>query len=136
MGWSAASGTANSAVAHFLNWILFSLPQKNGAFSADILHWYLVTIHYMAMLFCYLLCRDLGRSVAASVIAGLVFSLMGYMGATDWPQMMNGAVWGTPLCSYFFCERWRTQTAWSAAMCGLCLGLSWLKATTTKSLCF
>jgi hypothetical protein len=95
-------GQAQPGVAYFLNWILFSLPQKNGAFSADVLHWYLVTIHYMAAVFCYLLCRDLGRSVAASVIAGLVFSLMGYMGATDWPQMMNGAVWAPRVCFFFF----------------------------------
>ena len=40
-----------------------------------VLNWYFVLIHFMAALFCYLLCRDLKRSRVASVVAGFL-SLM------------------------------------------------------------
>lgn len=119
-------GQAQPGIAYFLNWLLFSIPLKNGFFSSDILHWYFAAIHYMAALFCYLVCRDLGRSVPASVIAGLIFSLTSYVGVTGWPQMLNGAVWA-PLVFLFLLRALRDRRPLgSAALSGLCLGISWL----------
>ena len=37
------------------------------------------------------MCASLSR--AASVLGGLVFALGGFMGNTDWPQILNGALW-------------------------------------------
>src|SRR5712692_282412 len=84
-------GQAQPGTAYPLNWILWLIPRKHGHIQMWALQWYYVTIHYMAALFCYWLCRDLGRSRAASLIAGLAFALAGYVGNTDWPQMVNGA---------------------------------------------
>ena len=119
-------GQAQPGVAYFLNWALFSIPLRNGFFSADILHWYFAIIHFMAALFCYWLCRDLRRSVPASIVAGLIFSLTGYMAVTGWPQMINGAVWA-PLVFLFLLRAVECRDPLgSAALCGLCLGMAWL----------
>src|SRR5262245_54739901 len=75
------------------NWILFSLPLRNGWIRQSFLHWYYVLIHFQAVASAYWLCRDLGRTRRASLLAGVVFGLSGYVGVTSWPQMINGAVW-------------------------------------------
>src|SRR5579864_1390571 len=86
-------GQAQPGAAYPLNWLLWLMPRRHDHIQMWAIQWYYVVFHYMAALFCYLLCRDLGRSRAASLIAGLAFSLAGYVGSTDWPQMVNGAVW-------------------------------------------
>ncbi len=126
--WTGQSliGQAQPGVAYPLNWLLWSLPLKNGHLQMGSLQWYYLAIHFMAALFCYWLCRDLGRSQTASLAAGLVFSLASYVGLTDWPQMINGAVW-TPLVFLFLLRAERGYRPWtSAALCGLCLGMAWL----------
>jgi hypothetical protein len=126
--WTGQSliGQAQPGVAYPLNWLLWSLPLKNGHLQIGSLQWYYLAIHFMAALFCYWLCRDLGRSQTASLAAGLVFSLASFVGLTDWPQMINGAVW-TPLVFLFLLRAERGHLPWSSgAMSGLCLGMCWL----------
>lgn len=119
-------GQAQPGAAYPLNWILFSVPLKNGQIRPDALRWYLVAMHYTAALFCYLLCRDLGRSRTASLLAGLVFALSCLVGNNDWPQMVNGAVW-TPLIFMFILRAVRGERPpVSAALAGACLGAAWL----------
>ena len=119
-------GQAQPGVAYFLNWLLYSMPMKNGVFSSDVLHWYVAVIHFMAAVFCYALGRDLGRSVPASMIAGLTYSLTSYMSTTSWPQMLNGAVWA-PLVFLFLIRAIEKRNPLpNAALAGLCLGLAWL----------
>lgn len=119
-------GQAQPGVAYFLNWALFLMPLKNGAFSSDVLHWYFVVIHYLAALFAYALCRDLGRSRTASALGALAFSVTSYMAVTGWPQMINGAMW-TPLVFLFLIRSVEgRRPLQSAALSGMCLGLSWL----------
>src|SRR5512133_994816 len=103
-------GQAQAGAAYPPNWLLFLFPLKNGWIRQSALHWYYVLIHYMAALFCFWLCRDLGRSRAASLLAGLGFALAGWMGSTDWPQMLNGAVW-TPLVFLFLLRAVRGESA-------------------------
>ncbi|HME06593.1 MAG TPA: YfhO family protein [Bryobacteraceae bacterium] len=126
--WTGQSliGQAQPGVAYPLNWLLWSLPLKNGHLQMGSLQWYYLAIHFMAAWFCYWLCRDLGRSPTASLAAGLVFSLASYVGLTDWPQMLNGAVW-TPLVFLFLLRAERGYRPWtSAALCGSSLGMAWL----------
>jgi hypothetical protein len=119
-------GQAQPGAVYPLNWILFAMPRSHGHISMVWLRWYFIVIHYLAALFCYLLCRDLGRSRAASLIAGLVFSLGGYLGTAWWPQMANGAVW-SPLVFLFLVRTVRGVRPWaSGALCGLSLGMAWL----------
>ncbi len=112
--------------AYPLNWLLFLIPRSQGHINTEALEWYFVVIHYLAALFCYLLCRDLGLSRGASMIGGLTFSLGGYIGMTRWPQMLNGAMW-SPLVFLFLLRALRGLRPFaSSALCGLCLGMSWL----------
>jgi membrane protein YfhO len=117
---------AQPGAAYPLNWLLFMLPLKNGLIQVDALNWYFISIHFMAILFCYMLCRDLQRSRSASLVAGCVFGLAGYVGNTDWPQMVNGAVWA-PLVLMFLLRAVRGQAPLlNAALSGGFLGLAWL----------
>src|SRR5271165_104923 len=112
--------------AYPLNWLLFLVPRTHGHIDPEALVWYFVAIHYLAALFCYLLCRDLGLSRPASMLAGLIFALTSYIGMTRWPQMLNGAIW-SPLVFLFLLRAVRGRRPWpSAVLCGLCLGMSWL----------
>ena len=119
-------GQAQPGVAYPLNWLLFLTPVRNGLLTAAALNWYFVLIHFMAIAFAYALCRDLGRSRAASLFAGCVFGLAGYIGGTDWPQMLNGAVWA-PLVLLFLLRAVRgRRPVFSAALSGGFLGIAWL----------
>jgi Bacterial membrane protein YfhO len=120
-------GQAQPGAAYPLNWLLFSLPLRHDGFIRWwALQWYFVAIRFMALAFCYLLCRDLGRSRAASLLAGCVFALGGYIGSAGWPQMVNGALW-LPLVLLFLLRAGRGQQPFrNAALSGMFLGLAWL----------
>lgn len=125
-GGQSLIGQAQPGAAYPPNWLLFLMPLKNGWMRQSAVHWYFVIIHFQAGLFCYWLCRDLGRSRLAAILAGSMFGLAGWMGSTDWPQMLNGAVWA-PAVFLFFCrmirgERPLVNAAWS----GACLGIAFL----------
>ncbi len=126
--WSGQSliGQAQPGAAYPLNWILFLMPLRNGWIRLAYLHWYFVLIHFMAVAFAYWFARDLGASRGGSAIAGLAFGLGGYVGTTDWPQMLNGAVWA-PLVFGFLRRSFEgVRPLASAALAGLFLGMSWL----------
>ncbi len=109
-----------------LNWLLFLTPLKNGFLSTTVLNWYQVLIHFMAALACYWLARDLKRSPLAAVLAGTLFGMSGFVGTTEWPQMVNGAVW-TPLVLMFFLRVQRGERPLlNSALSGACLGVSFL----------
>jgi hypothetical protein len=120
-------GQAQPGVAYPLNWILFALPLRHdGVIRWWALQWYFVIIRFMALAFCYLFCRDLGRSRAASLLAGCVFALGGYIGNTSWPQMVNGALW-LPLVFLFLLRAGRgEQPLRNAVLSGAFLGVAWL----------
>lgn len=126
--WSGQSliGQAQPGAAYPLNWILFLLPLRDGWIRLRYLHWYFVLIHFMAVLFAYWLARDRKLSRGASALAGMAFGLGGYVGTTDWPQMLNGAVWA-PLVFLFLLRalEGRRPTS-SAALSGMFLGMAWL----------
>jgi len=115
-----------TGAAYPANWLLGAFPFREGKLNVTLIHWYFVFIHFQAALFCYFLCRDWKRSHGASILGGLVFSLGGLLGNTDWPQILNGAVW-IPLIVLFLFRALRGQRAlFSAAMSGALLGVTWL----------
>jgi hypothetical protein len=119
-------GQAQPGTAYPLNWLLFNLPLDHGQISTVALQWYFVVIRFMAVAFCYLLCRELGRSRLASAIAGFVFGLAGVVATTGWPQMVNGAVWA-PLVFLFLLRAARGKKVFgNAALSGMFLGVAWL----------
>jgi hypothetical protein len=119
-------GQAQPGAAYPLNWLLFLMPLRDGLIRIESLNWYYVLVRFLAIAFAYALCRDLGRSRSASLIAGCVFGLAGFIGSTDWPQMVNGAVWA-PLVLLFLLRAVRGRSPlFSAALSGGFLGLAWL----------
>src|SRR5215472_2298116 len=125
-GGQSLIGQAQPGTAYPLNWILYSLPLKDGHIRRSYLHWYFALLHALAAWFCYWLCRDLGRSRMASLIAGTAFALAGIVGTIDWPQMLNGAIW-TPLVLMFLLRAVRGERpVFSAALSGFFLGIAWL----------
>src|SRR5882724_2896986 len=125
-GGQSLIGQAQPGTAYPLNWILYSLPLKEGHIRRSYLHWYFALLHVLAAWFCYWLCRDLGRSRLASLLAGTAFALAGIVGTTDWPQMLNGAIWA-PLVLMFLLRALRGERAvLSPALSGFFLGISWL----------
>ncbi len=123
-GGQSLIGQAQPGTAYPLNWILFSLPLRDGRIRLGYLNFYFVLIHFMAALFCYWLCRDLKRTRAAGLLAGVFFSLGGFMGSTGWPQILNGAVWA-PLIFMFVLRAGRGRRPWTnAALSGVCGGMA------------
>lgn len=108
------------------NWLLFLMPLPDGYMSLTAMHWYFVLIHYLGALFCFFLCRDLKLSFAASILAGGAFALGGFFGATDWPQILNGAIWA-PLVILFLLRSMRGERPLaSAALAGTFNGIAFL----------
>jgi len=126
LGGQSLIGQDQPGLAYPLNWLLFSVLLHNGRVSYSALNWYYMLIHYFAALFCYLLCRDLGRSVIASILGGLAFGLGGYIGTTDWPQMINAAIWAPLVFLFLFRSARGVRPLANAAFSGLFLGISWL----------
>jgi hypothetical protein len=109
-----------------LNWILFLLPLRHGQIQISILNWYLVVIHFMGAVFGYLLCRELRRSRSASILGGVAFAFSGFLGAIEWPQMLNGVVWA-PLVLLFFLRAMRGHRALlNSSLSGSCAGVAFL----------
>jgi hypothetical protein len=120
-------GQAQPGAAYPLNWLLFWLPlDKAGHIRPLFLDWYYIAIHFMAALFCYRLCRDLGRSQNASLLAAMVFSFGGYIGSTQWPQMLNGAVWIPLIFLYLLRAGAGKRIVVNGALAGAFFGVSWL----------
>jgi hypothetical protein len=119
-------GQIQPGAAYPLNWLLCLLPLKDGHLSVTALNWYFVFIHIMGAWFCYLLCRDLGRSRGGSVAAGLIFSLSGFMGSLVWPQMLNGVVWVPLVFLYLLRAANGGSRLGNAALSGMFLGFAWL----------
>ena len=126
--WAGQSliGQVQPGAANPLNWILFALPLGDGHIPLAALHWYWVLIHWLGAVFCYALCRDLGASLAASLLGACSFALTGYVGHTDWPQMLMSAIWA-PLVLLFLLRVFRGKRPWgSAALGGAALGMAFL----------
>jgi hypothetical protein len=120
-------GQAQPAAAYPPNWLMFLMPlTKNGWLRQDVLHWYYVLIHIFAALSCYALARELDRSKVASIIAACIYSLAGYVAYTDWPQMLNGAVWAPLVFLYIFRVYRGEKVLTSSMFSGFFLGLTWL----------
>jgi hypothetical protein len=111
-----------------LNWPLFLLPfGADGRIQPVFLHAQFIVSHILAAIFAYWLCRDLDRSRAASLLAGLGFSLTGMVGSWGWPQMLNSSIW-MPLAILSFRRsivRGDSQTA-NAALSGCVTGWMFL----------
>jgi hypothetical protein len=113
-------------VANPLNWILFAMPLSGGHIPISTLHWYWVLIHWLGAALAYALCRDLGAGFVPSLFGGSAFALAGFLGHTDWPQILMSAIW-VPLVVLFFLRVVRGERpAANAALAGAALGMAFL----------
>jgi hypothetical protein len=118
-------GQAQPGAAYPLNWLLFWMPlDAEGHIRPLALAWYYVAIHLMAAAFCYRLCRDLGRSIAASICGAMIFAFAGYVGRTDWPQMLDAAVWMPLVFLYQLRAGAGKRPLANGALAGLFLGMA------------
>jgi hypothetical protein len=119
-------GQVQPGAAYPPNWLLFLLPLRDGHIQRVWLDAYFILTHFFAALFCFWLCRDLGRTVAASLFAGFTFGVGGLVGSIEWPQMLQGAIW-IPLIVLFYLRSVRGQRGLaSAAFSGTFLGIAFL----------
>jgi hypothetical protein len=119
-------GQLQPGLANPINWILFAMPLRDGHIPITTLQWYWVLIHWLGAAFAYALCRDLRCGHAASIFGASVFALTGFVGHTDWPQILLAAIW-IPLVLLFFARVVRgDRPRSSAALCGAALGMSFL----------
>jgi hypothetical protein len=119
-------GQVQPGITNPLNWILFAMPLRDGHIPVTTLHWYWVLIHWLGAVFCYAMCRDLQAGHTASVLGGCIFALAGFVGHTDWPQILMCSIW-VPLVLLFFARVTRGHRALgSAALCGAALGMAFL----------
>lgn len=126
VGGQSLIGQAQPGAAYPFNWLLFLAPLKHGFIRGVSLNWYLALIRFMAALACYGLCRDLGRSRAASILGASAFAFGGFLATTAWPQMLNGAVWA-PLVFLFSLRALRGERPLvNSIVSGAFLGVAWL----------
>lgn len=93
-GGQSMPGQLQTAVFYPWNWVLYLWPLgPDGSLSLRVLGWWLVLARFMGAAFFYALVRDLGRSRLAAVFGGVLFACTGYVGTTEWPQVVNGAIW-------------------------------------------
>jgi len=120
------AGQMQPATFNPLNWILFAMPLDGGHLPIGVLHWYWVLIHWLGAVFCYALCRDLKAGQWASLLGGSIFALTGFLGHTDWPQILMSGIW-IPLVLLFFARVVRGERpGGSAALCGAALAMQFL----------
>ena len=126
--WAGQSliGQVQPGLVNPLNWPLFAAPLRDGHIPVPVLHWYWIWIHWVAAVFAYWLCRDLGAGRAAAVAGGAIYTFTGFMGHSVTPAFLMSAVW-LPVVYLFLARLWRGERpVASAALCGAALGLAFL----------
>ncbi len=122
-------GQMQPGAAFPLNWPLFLAPFKDGHLNFTWVHLHFVFLHWLAAIFMYAFCRQMGSSRFAGIVAGAAFSFGGYLGTTPWPQMIEGALW-IPLVFLFFHRMvehgWGRAGVANASLCGAAMGLALL----------
>jgi len=125
-GGQSLIGQVQPGLANPLNWPLYAMPLRGGHIPIETLHWYWVLIHWVAAVFAWWLCRDLGAGAIPSLAGGAIFGLTGFLGHSDTPQFLMPAVW-LPVILLFFA---RVRRGWrpvaSAGWCGAALGAAFL----------
>jgi hypothetical protein len=125
VGGQSLIGQVQPGVAYPFNWLLFLAPLKHGFIRDASFNWYMALIRFMAAMACYALCRDLGRSMAASILGASAFAFAGYVATTAWPQLLNGTVW-VPLVFLFSLRALRGEKPLvNSIFSGAFLGIAW-----------
>jgi len=121
-------GEMQTAAFYPLHLILAIFPfDHNGLLAPRLYHLYFVSVHLMAAWFMFALIRELGLTRFSAIIAGLCFSIGGFVGRVLWPHMLESSIW-LPIQFSFLLRALDAKTLFRglayAALSGLALGLS------------
>jgi hypothetical protein len=121
------SGEMQTAAFYPLHLILALFPPGSSGFSPHLYHLWYVFVHFLGACFMFALVRELGLSRFAACIAGICFSLGGFVVRMAWLHMLESSIW-LPLVFLFYLRAIRAehprQSVWHSALAGLMLGLS------------
>jgi membrane protein YfhO len=75
--------------------LVFALFPANGnsLLSTRLYHLYFVFTHLLAAYFMFALIREMGLKRFPALVAGLCYSLGGFVGSAPWPHLLDSAVW-------------------------------------------
>ncbi|MEO8593306.1 MAG: hypothetical protein ABI759_08290 [Candidatus Solibacter sp.] len=126
-GGQPLAGQLQPAVFSPLTWLLLATPpDASGHLRIEWVHWWFVTIHLLAGWFAYAFLRSLGAARSGSVIGAVFFAAAGFVGTTNWPQIIAAAIW-LPLVFLFYLRSLEGKRPLvSAILAGVFFGLSLL----------
>jgi hypothetical protein len=125
-GGQSLIGQVQPGVTSPFTYLLAAFPIKHGHITVTSVHLWFILIHFCAALFAYLLLRDLRLARAPSIVGAMFFTLAGFGGNTEWPQILAASIW-TPLIFLFLVRALSGRKPFgSSAAAGFFLGLSWL----------
>jgi hypothetical protein len=133
--WDPYTGAGSSFPAEMqtgafspLNFLLLLFPlNREGLFSVQSYHQWYAIVHFIGACFMFVLVRELKLSRLSALIAGICFSLGGFVIHAPWPHMFGSAIW-LPLIFLFLLRALASQNLQKALLyasaSGLTLGLS------------
>ena len=87
-------GEMQTAAFYPLHLVFALFPANgNGLLSTRLYHLYFVFTHLLAAYFMFALIREMGLNRFPALLAGLCYSLGGFVGAAPWPHLLDSAVW-------------------------------------------
>ena len=126
-GGRSFAGEMQPAVFYPLHLVFALFPSdSNGLLSPRLYHLYFVFAHVLAAYFMFALIRELGLDRFPALLAGLCYSLGGFVGVIPWPHFLESSVW-LPLQFLLMLRALASSGRRSflyAALAGLALGMS------------
>jgi hypothetical protein len=126
-GGRSFAGEMQPAVFYPLHLVFALFPSdSNGLLSPRLYHLYFVFAHVLAAYFMFALIRELGLDRFPALLAGLCYSLGGFVGVIPWPHFLETSVW-LPLQFLLMLRALEASGRRSllyAALAGLTLGMS------------
>jgi hypothetical protein len=111
----------------YLPLALFRL-NRQGLFAPSLYHVMFAVSHFLGAWFMFCLARELELGDFPAMVAGICFSLGGFLGhIPEWPHLLSSGIW-LPLIFLFLLRAMKSpgvaRMLLYASACGLCLGLS------------
>jgi len=87
-------GEMQTAAFYPLHLLLALFPANHvGLLAPQLYHLYFVFAHVLAAYFMFALIREMGLNLFPAVLAGVVYSLGGFVGVVPWPHLLESSVW-------------------------------------------
>ena len=87
-------GEMQTAAFYPLHLVFALFPANgNGLLSTRLYHFYFVFTHLLAAYFMFALIREMGLKRFPALVAGLIYSLGGFVGVVQWPHLLESSIW-------------------------------------------